>query len=235
MPGLIAVWADVTLPFCNAVVLSSPIVNRGDLERRVATFEAFLATKNSQPMFLVCQDWLGDDVRPVADEIIAAARLRPAIPLYGMVADQVLPAVRQLPHLEYKRVSDQYTRNRISDINSAAYGFPLEYGREAFASPEAWRGEGYGYVGYADGEPVAAAATSVLDQRLYVGFVATLPHKQKRGYAEAVMRYSLSEAQKATGIQRSLLHATKEGYPIYLRMGYRETARFMGYVRSEGQ
>jgi predicted acetyltransferase len=60
--------------------------------------------------------------------------------------------------------------------------------------------------------------------------VATQPDAQCYGYAEAVMRHSLAEASKATGLQRSILHATDSGRSIYLRMGYRDTARFTGYV-----
>ena len=231
LPGLVTVWGNVTLPFCNAVLLSTPLKDRSDLERRVEVLQTFLAKKSRSPMFLVCQDWLPHDVRPVADEIIGRAGLMPAIPLFGMVAEGISPPDRRLSRLRYREVCDQETRNLISDINSAAYGFAFEYGREAFASAAAWQNENYAYLGCVDGEAVTTSAVGVLGRRLYVGFVATLPARQRRGYAEAVMRHALTQAQKATGLQRSLLHATKEGHPVYLRLGFRETARFMGYVR----
>jgi GNAT superfamily N-acetyltransferase len=230
MAGISAVWGDVTLPFCNAVLLSHPVKDRADLESRVETLQAFLAKKNQPPMFLVCQDWLPDTVRPLADAIIARARLRPEIPLRGMAAGHILAPVRSLPELEYRRVSDQETRNLISDINSVAYGFPVEHGREAFAAHQIWQPGNHAYIGYRAGQPVAVSATAVLDGYLYIGFVATRPELQRNGYAEAVMRHSLAEAARATGLQRSLLHATDAGRPVYLRMGYRDTARFIGYV-----
>jgi hypothetical protein len=32
----------------------------------------------------------------------------------------------------------------------------------------------------------------------------------------------------ATGIQRTVLHATEAAYPLYLRLGYHPTGKFMG-------
>jgi hypothetical protein len=41
-------------------------------------------------------------------------------------------------------------------------------------------------------------------------------------------KYALQTAHEATGIRRTVLHATESGYPIYLRLGYRPTVKFMG-------
>jgi GNAT superfamily N-acetyltransferase len=226
----VVVWADSVLPFCNAVLLSHPVQDVADLQARIETMRVFLAGKDKPPMFLVCQDWLPLSIRPIADALIAQAGLAPAIPLTGMVADLVLPPVKPLPPLDFRRVDDESSRKLISDINSIAYGFALEYGREAFTQPEAWQGHCYGYVGYAAETPVCAATTMLLDNSLYVGFVATLPDFHRRGYAEAVMRHSLNDAMHQTKVNRTVLHATDEGHGIYRRMGFRDVARFMGYV-----
>jgi ribosomal protein S18 acetylase RimI-like enzyme len=70
-----------------------------------------------------------------------------------------------------------------------------------------------------------------LNGALHVMCVATMPAHQRRGYAEAVMRHSLAQASRATGLTRTTLHATEAGKPAYQRMGYRETATFTGYTR----
>jgi GNAT superfamily N-acetyltransferase len=230
LPGLIVVWADSVLPFCNAILLSHPVENLADMQARIDTLRQFLAAKSKPPMFLVCQDWLPPDVRLFADALIAGVGLHPAIPLIGMAADYLLPPARPLPRLDCRRVSEEDTRNLISDINSSAYSFAMEYGREVFTLPEAWEGHSYGYVGYSEGRPLTTAASTLLETSLYVGFVATVPGHQRQGYAEVVMRHTLSEAAKSTGVTRSVLHATAEGHHLYLRMGYRITAKFMGYV-----
>jgi predicted acetyltransferase len=81
-----------------------------------------------------------------------------------------------------------------------------------------------------DGKPVASSATFNVDGRMYVGLVATLPEMQRRGYAEAVMRKSLEECAKETGQTRTILHATDAGRPVYLRMGYHDTSKFVAYM-----
>jgi GNAT superfamily N-acetyltransferase len=231
LDGLVVVWADSVLPFCNAILLSHPVENAADMQARIDTLREFLAAKTRPPMFLVCQDWLPPDVLAIADLLIATVGLHPAIPLIGMAADHILPPTRPLPHLECRRVCNEETRNLISDINSSAYRFALEYGREVFTLPEAWAGDCYGYVGYRGGTPLTTAASTLLETSVYVGFVATLPGLQRHGYAEVVMRHSLAEAAKNTGLNRSVLHATAEGHRLYLRMGYRNVAKFMGYVK----
>jgi GNAT superfamily N-acetyltransferase len=47
--------------------------------------------------------------------------------------------------------------------------------------------------------------------------VATTPDARRKGYGEAVVRHALQTAHEATGIRRTVLHATEDGYPIYLR------------------
>jgi hypothetical protein len=64
--------------------------------------------------------------------------------------------------------------------------------------------------------------------------VATLPAYQRRGYADAAIRFSLGEMSRRTGITRTTLHATEAGRPTYLRMGYHDTAVFTGYMRTAG-
>jgi GNAT superfamily N-acetyltransferase len=66
---------------------------------------------------------------------------------------------------------------------------------------------------------------------LHVMCVATLPEWQRRGYAEAAIRYSLEDASRTTGLKRTTLHATEAGRPVYERMGYHETATFIAYTR----
>src|ERR1044071_4223414 len=81
-------------------------------------------------------------------------------------------------------------------------------------------------VGYVDGAPVSTSTTALVDGRLYVMMVATDAAHRNRGYAEAVMRRSLARAQAATGIRRTVLHASPAGKPLYASMGYRVTGEF---------
>ncbi len=55
-------------------------------------------------------------------------------------------------------------------------------------------------------------------------------HPSRRGLAELVMRRSLEDASQATGITRTALHASADGYSVYLRMGYRPVDTFVLFV-----
>ena len=101
----------------------------------------------------------------------------------------------------------------MSDLNCAAYQMPLELGRKAFASPEMFRRGGYGAVAYVNGQPVSTAAVLFDSDCLNVVCVATPEHHRRRGYAEATMRHVLAEGSRRTGLSRTVLHATPDGFP----------------------
>jgi hypothetical protein len=44
------------------------------------------------------------------------------------------------------------------------------------------------------------------------------------------MRRCVEEATEPTGITRTVLHATADGYPLYVRVGYRPVDEFSIYV-----
>lgn len=231
LPGLIAAWCNTALPFSNAIFLSRPVEDRADLEERVGALADYLAGKRKAPLVAVCEEWIPEPLRSAAPEIIARAGLKPVMTLTGMVADELAAPVRPLPELTYERVSDEAARNQVSDVNSAAYGVSLEVGREAIAQAGIWTDDSFGYLGYLDGRAVAVAATTVVNGRLHVVCVASLPGMQRRGYGEAVVRHSLNCAAAATGLRRTTLHATEAGHPVYRRMGYRDAATFPVYSR----
>jgi GNAT superfamily N-acetyltransferase len=232
--GLAMVWGNVPLSVYNAIWITGPIQDRSDLADRAQYAASHMQTKRDPGMLFLCLDELPAELRGQADGILGEAGLHPAMPLTGMAAHQLQSPNRSLPELDYRRVSTAETIETMSDINCRAYGFELEVGRASRCSPVVWGDDSFGYIAYAGGEPVATASTFPIDGRLYVALVATLPEAQRRGYAEAVMRHSLEEASKATGLHRTILHATEAGRPVYSRMGYHDTARFMSYMLSTG-
>jgi predicted acetyltransferase len=73
-----------------------------------------------------------------------------------------------------------------------------------------------------------STATAIINGHCIFLFLATMPEVRRKGYGEAVVRHALQTAYEATGISRSVLHATEAGYPLYLRLGYHQTVKFMG-------
>jgi hypothetical protein len=45
-----------------------------------------------------------------------------------------------------------------------------------------------------------------------------------------VIRTCLEDARNATGLERTVLHATGDGQRVYLRMGYRGVVKFPFYA-----
>jgi ribosomal protein S18 acetylase RimI-like enzyme len=111
---------------------------------------------------------------------------------------------------------------------------PPELGRH-LAMTSLWPGDAYAYLGEMNGVAVTCAATLPVDGRLYVAWVATRPEHHRKGYAEAVMRHSLRVASDATGLQRTVLHATDAGLPVYEAMGYVVTSRFGMYAPMDAE
>jgi len=78
-------------------------------------------------------------------------------------------------------------------------------------------------------EPAAGALELPIDDAPYVGWVATAKSHPPQGLAELVTRTSLEDAREATGLERTVLHNTHDGLPVYLRMGYRPVVKFPWY------
>jgi GNAT superfamily N-acetyltransferase len=116
-----------------------------------------------------------------------------------------------------------------ADINSQAYGFPAEDGRDGLCGSRLWTSDIHAWLGLEHGVPVCAAATLPNDGRLFVALVATLPQAQRKGYGEAVTRMALYEGARGTGLTRATLHATEAGAPVYERIGLRRLGAIEAY------
>lgn len=232
--GIVWAFSNVPLSFFNMAFLSRPVEDANDLEQRILVSKDYGATSGSAWMFFSFDEWLPEPVQRSAEDAFSRHGLRPAMLLTGMVMDLgSIPAATASPQssLEYRRVVDRETCFAISDVNCAAYGMPVEIGRDSIL--EGMFGDDvFAYVGYLEDKPVTAAGVWIVDGILYVAMVATHPDQRRKGYADAVMWHSLQEARRATGITRTVLHATEAGLPVYERMGYRSVARFTLYTEA---
>jgi ribosomal protein S18 acetylase RimI-like enzyme len=99
-----------------------------------------------------------------------------------------------------------------------------------YESEGAWQHDYVGYVGYVNGIAVSTIAVVVAAGAVGVYSVGTLQGFRRRGYGEALMRQVLSAYARETGITRSVLQATRAGYTMYDKMGYRVATRFSVYI-----
>ena len=224
LPGLTAFWANVTLPIYNHAMLSSPIADLDDLRSRLDPLLTFASERGKPWLFTPCHAWLPDG----AEALLTSVGLVPGIPLTGMVAGGIAPQPGASEH-DIRPLSGTEGSFLIGELNCVAYGMPVEWAREtdwaSFFGEDA-----FSYALYEGGVPASTATVFVLDGCLNVVCVATPAPFQRKGYAEAVMRRALTEASKATGITRTVLHASRAGYPLYERMGYKPIGEFTAWT-----
>jgi GNAT superfamily N-acetyltransferase len=223
--GMNAAFGRAPVAFMNQCLLTQPAADLADLRTRIEAAIQYAGGIGMPWLMGLCHEWMPEG----AAELVKQCGFSPAMELVGMAADELLPPRRELPGLDYERARGQAGADAIAAINQAAYGMPDEMAA-MMSIPPLWEDDNCGMIGSAGGVQVTCSATFALAGCLYVGWVATLPGHQRRGYAEAVMRHSLNEAAAATGLKRTVLHASPAGTAIYEAMGYRRVCNFTAYA-----
>ncbi|WP_367131208.1 GNAT family N-acetyltransferase [Saccharothrix sp. HUAS TT1] len=230
LPGIAVRWADCLFPFWNCVTLTDVGADADLLGERLGQVADIMRSKRRSGFLWLFEDLLTDDARASLDAAAERAGLQHAFPGVGMAGDLVFDDEPEHPELTFARVSTDEQLRDYADLNSRAYDFPLEAGRDGIAGSALWKEGAFAYLGLRDGVPVTCAAAVEADGRLFVALVATDPDCQRRGYGEAVTRKALHEGHRATGLTRATLHATPAGAPVYRRIGLRpnSTVHFYG-------
>lgn len=112
----------------------------------------------------------------------------------------------------------------------ASMGLPTEVSGRLFATPERMlRPHLIASVARCDGEPVSAALAILSHGIAGIYWVGTLESHRRRGLGEACTR-AVGNAAFARGAAAVVLQASRQGEPVYRRMGYREITRYVWYV-----
>jgi GNAT superfamily N-acetyltransferase len=212
----------------NAALLTGPVSSPAELAARAGAALAYFGREPRPWFFTGSRRWLGDG----APGTLSRLGLTEAFTVVGMISAGLAPPTRPLPEVETRRIDDESGRLALADLNAVAYDVASDWVRDAVVGELLWQTPVYGYNAFVDGQPAATAFAVPLGGVLYVAFVTTAQAHRRRGLAELVMRRSLEDATRETGITRTALHATADGYPSYLRMGYRPVDEFSLYVPS---
>ncbi|MFJ5775192.1 GNAT family N-acetyltransferase [Streptomyces sp. NPDC093094] len=220
LPGIAVRWADSRFAFWNCVTLTDVHADTEAVGRQLRQAAGIMRAKTRPGFLWIFDDLLTEDARGKLDALAGRAGLAHAFPGTGMAGDLLPVPDPAHPELTFVRVSTDEHLRAYADLNSRAYGFPPEHGRDGLAGSSLWTTEVYAYLGLRDGVPVTCAATVEAEGRLFVILVATDPRWERRGYGEAVTRKALHEGARATGLTRATLHATTAGAPVYPRIGF---------------
>jgi len=210
--------------FMNMCLLNRPATNQRDLGGRAKEAAAYFGVSKNPWLLGASEDWLGGK----AHQVLSSLDLEFKINLTGMLAEPLNPPLRPLPPAQLRRINDEEASFALAHLNADAYGVPHEWGRLALGAALS-RSQIFGTVAYVGDKPASGALALPIDHALYVAWVATAKQFRGLGLAELVIRACLDDAKKITRLERTFLHATADGLPVYLRMGYQPIAKFPFY------
>lgn len=220
--GLAIRWADSKFGFWNAVTLTDVNIGLEVLRERLGAAAEYMRGRTHPGFLWLFEGLLDPSARAGLAEAANQAGLTLGLRGFGMAGD-ILPLPEPAhPNLRFVRVTSEDELTAYADLNSRAYGLPLEQGRDALCGSEYWKSDVHAYLGLVDDVPVPAAATVRTGDCLFLALVATAPEAQRCGYGEATTRKALYEGAKSTGLTRATLHASLAGAPVYERIGYRK-------------
>jgi GNAT superfamily N-acetyltransferase len=220
-------FSGVPIPFFNVGILTGQEVNGADLQNTARRACAWAADQGVPWLLVVTHEALANGVDAAPE--LEACGLAPLMPLYGMLAGEVPPMAAMPANLALEVPADDAACAAILDVNSAAYGMPLDAGKPVWGTRAFWK-DHYPVLGRVDGQAACSSVVMMADGYRYVALVATTPGLQRRGFADAAMRKSLELSAKAHPGTRTFLHATEAGRPVYERMGYQTVATHTVFI-----
>jgi ribosomal protein S18 acetylase RimI-like enzyme len=231
LDGTVAIFSGLDYGVFNIALLTRGVVgNTSDLEGRMAELGRFFGERTLRWSFWVCEDLLDAAARRRERLTFTTFGMRSISHPPGMLAPALLPAVRELPGIEMRRVADASTRAAFAEITSVAFEIPYVVAQAVYSRAEAWMGAYEGFVGLVNGQAVAIVAIVAAAGALGVYSLATLPEFRRQGYGEALLRDAIAEVHRRTGLTRLVLQSTDAGYRLYKRLGFYEVTKFTVYL-----
>jgi GNAT superfamily N-acetyltransferase len=227
-PGLAISWPNTSFPFYNSLFLTEQLADASVLQDRVEEAAAYMRARSYGGLFVLCLDNLSGSAKESSSSILAQAKFVQTIPMTGMAGDILPMESPGHPALRFVRILNNSAIQAFAELNCVSYNVPVETSVSLVKEHTFWHKHAYGFVAFESDKPVSTATAIVNDGCLFLFLVATKPDARRKGYGEAVVRHALQTAYEGSGIRRTVLHATEAGYPLYLRLGYHPTAKFMG-------
>lgn len=229
--GAVIVSSGIDYAVFNSVMFTSPIESVVDLDARVTHAEVHFRARGLGWSCWLCEDLVTPALQKAARQFFVSRKLKVVSQPPGMYADRIWPRERQPAKMLIRRVEDDRTRFDFADVASVVFALPFAISEKIYVPESTWRSKMTGWVGYESERAVSIVATVVSEAAVGIYSLATIPHFQRQGYAETLMRHALETAQRETGIEKSILQTTKAGMGLYKRMGYRPVTNFSVYLQ----
>src|ERR1700733_9687191 len=231
LPGLSLIFCGLNYAAFNAALQARPIEAAAqELGRLIDVSAEHFDARSLRWTYWLCEDFLKQPLRREAPRVFKRHGLRHLTEAPGMYADRLAPATRSLPPLDVRPVTDQPTRAAFSDVMSTSFEIPHSVSMSVYGAERAWKGTFQGYVGYSNGRAVTTAAAVITGDVIGLYSVATLQQHRRLGFAEAIMRQVVQQAQQTRGVSRMVLQATSSGFSLYEAMGYRTVTSFNVFI-----
>jgi hypothetical protein len=180
-----------------------------------------------------CETWIRVDDDADLEQAARAQNMIAAPDLLGMVTETAPDLPEPRPGVEVRRVTDlqgledfrivaadglREEAPGLSDLIHALFSEP----RVLLAPDTA------GFVVRYWGQPASTAMMMLKEDVAWIGWVATRPYSRRLGLG-LLATAAATRAGFELGAKFSSLEATEMGVPVYLRLGYREIARYRNY------
>jgi GNAT superfamily N-acetyltransferase len=172
--------------------------------------------------------WVHEDDAELMDHLAHAAHRFDGDPAAMVVEDLATFTPVDPGDLDWDR---EATPAEVGEVNDLAYGYPPGTFASAIAHPPADVPFRF-YRARVDGEVASVLATIDVEDDCGVYFVATLREARGRALAARLLSIALEEARDRR-LRTSTLQASRMGYPVYERLGYRTHFAFQLWERRE--
>jgi ribosomal protein S18 acetylase RimI-like enzyme len=223
---LLLISSGINYGVFNTALLKTPVETEEMLQEYISNGHDYFGSRGERWSFWVCHDLVDPGVMRRLRRVMESRRMRQLSEPPGMIAHSLAPPRRVLPQLDIRRVWSREERVAFAGILSSTFDLPYGICSDIYSVERSWQGGYRGWVGYVDGEPVVSTACVVAAGVAGIYSVGTMPAWRRRGYAERLMRTVLHEVSLETGVERTILQATTEGFRVYQRMGYRRVTQF---------
>jgi GNAT superfamily N-acetyltransferase len=231
LPGTEVMFSGLNYGVFNIAMLDGAVTRNGSsLADRIGEAARFFKTRTPRWSFWLCEDLVDAATRKHSRRVFGDFGMRAISHPPGMIADGLLPQRYPLPEIEVEPVRSPEMFKAFTELTSLAFEIPYTVAHAVYAQPQAWKGDYKGHVALVHGVPVAIVAVVIAAQAIGVYSLATHPSHRRCGFAEALLRIVIADAQKQSGLRRIVLQSTEIGHNLYRKMGFRDVTRYSVFL-----